>query len=545
MSESGVLKNSGLMALGTIASRITGILRDVVMVSALGFALLSDAFSLGNTLPNIIYLLLIGGALNAIFIPQIVRHYENDADKGKRFIDQLLSATITILFGITLLAVLFAPFIIGIFAPDGMSETQFELAVAFARFCLPQVFFYGLFTMIQQVLNARGRFTLSFFAPVLNNLVAIAVFVSFILVANPLSISRLELPSQQVALLGLGSTLGVALQALILIPGLQKIGYRFNFNFSWKDSGLGKTLELAKWTIALIAVNQIAYIVITRFVTSANIEAVFSGGTAAGLTTYQKANLIYILPHSVITISLITALLPQLSARANQKDERGFADLVSYSLRVVLVLLIPIALFLYFSARELSVFLFGYGAAGIDSAAKVGDVTALFALGLPAFSLIYVINRIWYSTENTRTPFVFSIIINALAVGLGIALFSQVSVEDKVGMFGLSYTIAYWIVLGLSFWWLTRTVQQLEIASLGMLFAKVMFASFIASGTMEWVMSTWSEVFTGNSRNVFLALIVLWLLCICIYFAIASLLRVKEIRDVSRIVRNRFTRSNS
>jgi putative peptidoglycan lipid II flippase len=399
--------------------------------------------------------------------------------------------------------------------------------------------------MIQQVLNARGSFTLSFFAPVLNNLVAITVFVSFILVANPLSISSLELPREQVALLGLGSTLGVALQALILLPALHKIGYRFNFNFSWKDSGLGKTLELAKWTIALIAVNQIAYIVITRFVTSANIEAVLSGGTAAGLTTYQKANLIYILPHSVITISLITALLPQLSARANQSDERGFAELVSSSLRVVLVLLVPIALFLYISAQELSVFLFGYGAAGIDSAAKVGEVTALFALGLPAFSLIYVINRIWYSTENTRTPFVFSIVINALAVGLGIALFSQVGVQDKVGMFGLSYTIAYWVVLGLSFWWLTRTVKQIEIPSLGTLFAKVIFASLSAAGIMQWVMSTWTDIFTGNSRTVFLALVVLWALCICVYFALASLLQVKEIKDVSQIVRKRFTRSHS
>jgi peptidoglycan biosynthesis protein MviN/MurJ (putative lipid II flippase) len=140
---------------------------------------------------------------------------------------------------------------------------------------------------------------------------------------------------------------------------------------------------------------------------------------------------------------------------------------------------------------------------------------------------------------------VFSIVINALAVGLGIALFSQVGVQDKVGMFGLSYTIAYWVVLGLSFWWLTRTVKQIEISSLGTLFAKVIFASFSAAGIMQWVMSTWSEIFTGNSRTVFLALVVLWALCICVYFALASLLQVKEIEDVSQIVRKRFTRSDS
>ena len=531
------------MALGTIASRITGILRDITMVTALGLALLSDAFSLGNTLPNIIYLLLIGGALNAIFIPQIVRHFENDADKGKRFIDQLLSATIAVLFIVTLLAVLFAPTLIGVFAPTDMSEAQFELAVAFARFCLPQVFFYGLFTMVQQVLNARNRFTLSFFAPVLNNIIAITVFVSFIVVSSPLAVSSLELPAEHIALLGLGSTFGVALQALILLPALSQIGYRFSFNFAWKETDLGKTLQLAKWTIALIAVNQIAYIVVTRFVTSANIEAVLTNSTAAGLTTYQKANLIYILPHSVITISLITALLPRLSASANQKDEKGFGDLVSYSLRMILVLIVPVALFLFISAEELSVFLFGYGAAGVDAAAKVGQVTALFALGLPAFSLIYVINRIWYSTENTRTPFVFSILINALAVGLGVALFNQASVQDKVGMFGLSYSIAYWCCLLAAFWWLTRSVRNIDIAAIVMLMGKVILASVIAAGAMWWVISTYSASFAGNSKLVFVLLTLVWLLCTCIYVALAMLLQVKELRDVSSILRKRFKTS--
>lgn len=528
------------MALGTIASRITGIIRDIAMVTALGFALLSDAFSLGNTLPNIMYLLLIGGALNAIFIPQIVRHFENDEDKGKRFIDQLLSATIVVLFIITVLAVLFAPTLISLFAPSGMSEAQFELAVAFARFCLPQVFFYGLFTMVQQVLNARNRFTLSFFAPVLNNLVAIGVFVAFIFVSDPLSITRLDLQPEEVALLGLGSTLGVALQALLLIPALGKIGYRFTFNLNWKDSDLGKTLQLAKWTIALIAVNQIAYIVVTRFVTSANIEAILTNSTAAGLTTYQKANLIYILPHSVITISLITALLPKLSASSNQKDAPGFSNLVSYSLRMIVVLIVPIALFLFVSAEELAVVLFGYGAAGLDAAAKVGHVTSLFALGLPAFSLIYVINRIWYATENTRTPFVFSIFINVLAVGLGITLFQQAQVSDKVAMFGLSYSIAYWICLGISLWWLVRTLKAIELTSILTLFLKIGFASSVSAALMWWAISSYPEVFTGNSKNVFIALGVLWIISTCIYFALAALLQVKEIREVASILTQRF-----
>lgn len=207
---------------------------------------------------------------------------------------------------------------------------------------------------------------------------------------------------------------------------------------------------------------------------------------------------------------------------------------------MILVLLVPIALFLFVSAEELAVVLFGYGAAELDAAAKVGHVTALFALGLPAFSLIYVINRIWYATENTKTPFVFSILINVLAVGIGIALFGQAQVSDKVAMFGLSYSIAYWICLCVSLWWLIRTINAFEISSILTLSLKIVLASSVSAGFMWWAIATYPELFTGNSKNVFLTLSLLWIVATCIYFALAALLQVKEIKDVASILTTRF-----
>lgn len=207
---------------------------------------------------------------------------------------------------------------------------------------------------------------------------------------------------------------------------------------------------------------------------------------------------------------------------------------------MILVLIVPIALFLFVSAEELSVVLFGYGAAGLDAAAKVGQVTAFFALGLPAFSLIYVINRIWYATENTKTPFVFSILINVLAVGLGIALFGQAQVSDKVAMFGLSYSIAYWLCLLISLWWLIRTIKAIELSSILTLFLKILFAGGVSAALMSWVISSYSELFTGNSKNVFVALGLLWIIATCIYFALAALLQVKEIKDAASILTKRF-----
>jgi putative peptidoglycan lipid II flippase len=259
-----------------------------------------------------------------------------------------------------------------------------------------------------------------------------------------------------------------------------------------------------------------------------------------GLTTYQKANLIYILPHSIITISLITALLPKLSSSANQNNEKDFGHLAAYSFRMILTLMIPVALFLFITAPDISVFLFGYGAAGIDAARIVGVVTALFALGLPAFSLIYVINRIWYSLEDTRTPFLFSIVINVIAVALGIYLFSQATGADKIGMFGISYAIAYWVCLGLSLWVLQRKVQHLELKLVAILSLKVLLAAGITSAILWWLMNLNEDLFTQNSIVLLLKISVVWILGIVLFILFASLLRIREIRDAASLLAKRL-----
>ncbi len=315
-------RNSAVMASGTIASRVTGVLRDVAMTAALGFFLVSDAFSLGNSLPTIVYILVIGGALNAVFIPQLVRRMKEDSDGGQAYADRLLTLVATLLLALSIVAVIAAPWIVDLYTPSDYPQNEFDLAVAFARLCLPQIFFYGLYAMLSQVLNSRGRFGAPMFAPIANNIVAIATFGLFIVIAGTSAAADGVLSTDQVLLLGIGTTLGVVLQAVILLPVMWRSGYAWRPRFDWRGAGLGKAGSLAAWTIGLVLVNQIAYIFITRLATQANVNASATDAVAAGLTTYQKAHLIFMLPHSVITVSIVTAMLPALSRIAHAGDLR-------------------------------------------------------------------------------------------------------------------------------------------------------------------------------------------------------------------------------
>jgi len=223
---SSVAKASTWMALGTISSRITGVIRSIAVIAAIGFGTFADAYSIANSLPTIVYVVVVGGAINSVFVPQLVRHMKNDADKGVSYTNKLLTLVGLILFSLTVVAVILAPLIVGIYAPNNWSEETLNQSIFFARLLLPQIFFYGLYTVLQQVLNSKDHFALPMFAPILNNLVMIATALLFIYVSHD-NLANNIYTTSDMTLLGIGTTLGVMLQAISLIPALRLIKYKF------------------------------------------------------------------------------------------------------------------------------------------------------------------------------------------------------------------------------------------------------------------------------------------------------------------------------
>ncbi len=544
---------SSVMATGTVASRITGIARDIALAAALGFYLVSDAYSLGNSLPTIVYILVVGGALNAVFIPQLVRRMEADADDGKAYADRLITAAATILLVLAIVSVVAAPWIVDLYTPADYPQEQYDLAVAFARLCLPQIFFYGLYTMLSQVLNSRGKFGAPMFAPIANNVVAIATFLLFIQVAGTSAAADGALTTDQVLLLGIGTTLGVVVQAVILIPVLSSAGYRWRPRFDWKDQGLGRAGKLAGWTIGLVLVNQLTYLVITRLAAQANVDAAATGATAAGITTYQKAHLVFMLPHSVITISIVTALLPAISRLAHEGKLKEVGQDVAGAMRFVAALIVPVAAVLFVVGSDVAVLLFGYGAATVEQAEVMGSIVSVFMLGLLPFTLFYVVLRGFYSLEDTRTPFfvtvAFSAVMLALVLWFVTVLTSSV-VEaaggPQVASLAFGYVLAYWFGFVLLWFLLARRLGSLESGRTAWVVVRLVLAGAIAAVAMFIArrFAYASLPISDQSAQVqaFVVIVVAALIGLLVFAVVAWMLRVREVSSAAAMVRSKLVR---
>jgi putative peptidoglycan lipid II flippase len=543
-TSASVLRSSVLMGAGTITSRIGGVVRGIALAAALGAGTLADTFSLGNTLPNVVYILIIGGALNAVFIPELVRHMKDDGDDGQGYADRLITLVGAALLAVSVGAVLLAPWIVQLYAPQ-YSPEQHDLATAFARFCLPQIFFYGVYTMLSQVLNARGHFGAPTFAPLLNNIIAITTFLLFIVVAGQARLTATALPPGQVALLGIGTTLGVAAQAVVLVPVLVRARYVWRPSFQWRGAGLSTAGGLAFWTIALVLVNQLAYVVIVRLATTANVLAAENGTTAGGLTSYTNAHLIFILPHSVITVSVVAALLPRMSRAAHAQDFRGLAADIGGGMRSVSALIVPAAVALMVLGTQAGVLLFNYGATTRAEAQLTGAVASVLALGLLPFTLYYIVLRGWYALELTRTAFWVTVVLNALYLTLAWPLF-QWAVRSDHGSLALlalaaGYVGSYWITLVLGWIVLSRRIGGLQTAQTLRALVRMGLAglgTFAVMRLLQWLVS--SRLTDPGRVTALLDIALVGTVGLLAYLGLARVMRVSEVTEVLGMLRRRL-----
>ncbi len=451
--DAALLRSSATMAVGTLLSRLTGFVRLVVLLAAIGQGVFADTFTVANTLPNIVYLLLLGGTINAVFVPQFVKRLRSDTDRGQAYTDRLLTVVGAALLVITVIVVLAAPLIVRLYASD-WDERDYEVSVTFARYCLPQILFYGLFTMWSQVLNARGRFAAPMFAPVVNNLVAIATAGAFLAIAGTGTTTD-SVTDAEMALLGLGSTLGIALQAFVLLPVMRQTGYRYRPRFDLRGSGLGVAGRLATWTIVSVTASQLAYLVVSRLATAANSAAEAAGSHGAGITVYSAANLFFVLPHAIVTVSVATALLTRMSHRAHERDLPAVADDVSLGLRYVGAAMIPAAALLIVLGPSIGEVFFSFGSGSVEDARYLGITLAFFAIGLPAYSGAYVLTRAFFALEDTRTPALVTCLMAVVNVALAVAFAVELPPERVVAGLALAYALAY-IVMAIVLTWLLR-----------------------------------------------------------------------------------------
>jgi putative peptidoglycan lipid II flippase len=476
MKNNELFRASGIMAIGTILSRITGFVRALLAVAVLGTALLADTFNVANTMPNILYNLLVGGALTAIFVPQLVRSFE-DQDGGHGFASRLVTTISLILLVLVAVGVIFAPALVRLYAPEFSTpgfEAEQEIAVAFTRYCLPQIFFLGLFTMLGQVANARGSFAPLMWAPIANNLVVIVVFAAVLITERSLALGTIT--DLQVQILGWGTTLGVVVQALILIPVVKRSGIHIRPMFGL--GGLGKSFGLAGWTLIYVLISQLGYLVTVNVATSAAVRSAQAGiATGVGFTPFTSAYYIMLLPYSIVTISIVTALLPHLSRLAIANDVEEVRKQLIRAIRMVAVVTVPssVALLLFGPLMTQALYL----GISLEDARYIGFVLSALSIGLVAFSINLILIRGFNAFEDTKTQVLSILIINIISVALSYVFLEALdSYWVTVGL-GIAFSVSYIVGLFITISLLKKHIGRLQIADFAAQHGLLLIASLI------------------------------------------------------------------
>ena len=418
---------SAALAAGTLVSRILGFASAAVLAWAIGPQNPSaNAFALANQLPNNIYALVAAGVLSAVLVPQIVRAALH-RDGGQVFVNRLITLGVVVFLAATVIATLCAPLLVDLYTVEGGALAGGRaLAITFAYWCLPQIFFYAIYSLLGEVLNARGVFGPFTWAPVLNNVVVIVALLSFAALfgVDPVHQDPQTWTAPQIALLAGGATIGIAAQALVLLAFWRRTGLRFRPDFRWRGVGLGGTVRAAGWTFAMIVVTQLAGIVQSRV-------AFTAGADDASVMVLRIAWLIFMLPHSIIAVSIATPYFTRMSADARDGDLSAVRDSLSSSLRTIGLLVTG-------SAAALAAAALPFAAVFSNAPREVvgiGGVLLAYLIGLVPFSVLFLLQRAYYALGDTRTPFLFQVVQSVLFV---IGALAVTSAPDELVAAGIA-----------------------------------------------------------------------------------------------------------
>ncbi|KUN83884.1 murein biosynthesis protein MurJ [Streptomyces bungoensis] len=538
----GLLKSSAVMAAGTMVSRLTGFVRSALIVSALGLGFLGDSFQVAYQLPTMIYILTVGGGLNSVFVPQLVRAMKEDEDGGEAFANRLLTLVMVALAALTGLAMFAAPLLVRMLSnPVATNPAANDVAVTFTRYFLPSIFFMGIHVVMGQILNARGKFGAMMWTPVLNNVVIIVTLGMFIWVYGSAANSHMtvtSIPPQGQRLLGVGVLLGLVVQALAMIPYLRETGFRIRLRFDWKGHGLGKAAMLAKWTVLFVLANQAGAMIVTQLSTAAGKDSDVAG---TGFAAYANAQLIWGLPQAIITVSLMAALLPRISRSAAEGDGGAVRDDISQGLRTTAVAIVPIAF--GFLALGIPMCTLIFGSSGTSEATNMGYMLMAFALGLIPYSVQYVVLRAFYAYEDTRTPFYNTVIVAAVNAGASVLCYLVLPARWAVAGMAASYGLAYAIGVGVAWRRLRKRLGgDLDGARVIRTYARLGIASvpaaLLSGAACYGIGHTLGQGVVGS----FAALIAGGAVLLGVFFVAARRMRIEELNSLVGMVRGRLGR---
>ncbi|RLP90552.1 murein biosynthesis integral membrane protein MurJ [Micromonospora sp. BL4] len=535
VGEASAATNSAVMAIGSLVSRGTGFLRTLVLTAALGGALVGDAYTTAQILPGMVYEFLLGGILTSVLIPVLVRRRRADADGGQAYAQRLLTLAVVTLAAAALVAVAAASLLTRLYTSDNRGTDYQDLVTSLSYLMLPMIFFTGLSALISAVLNTRGHFAAPMWAPILNNIVVIATAGLYIAIFGAEIVRPEQMTTGRILLISGGTLLGVAIQAAGLLPALRRVGFQWKLRFDFRALGLRELGRLGGWMFCYVAVSQVGLIVLFNLLNRA-------GDGDAGALIYNNVFLLLMMAHGIIAVSIITALMPRMSAAAADGRYADVAADLSRGTRTVSAVLAPIAVCYAVLATPLAVVLFRYGAFSDENAADTSLVLLLAALALVPFAISQLFTFAFYALPDTRTPALINIPVVALRIGVQIVLFAAFAAHFAAAGMMIGNAVSYLAAAIGSAWLLRprvgriglgnimRTLGRVLVAALGAALVGLLAVNLLPGGdTPSWTQAVIQLVIGGAVIGG-------------TYLGLAMLLRIGEITEVVGMVRRRIGR---
>lgn len=517
---------SGGLAVATLTSRITGFAWKVVLAWVVGFSLVNDSFTVASNFPTIINELLLGGVLTSVVVPLLVRAQKEDADRGEAYTQRLLTVGFVVLCTGTVLAVAAAPLLTAAYTNESASNPR--LTTAFSYLMLPAIVFLGMSAMLMAVLNARQRFSATGWAPVLNNLVMFVVILLYAVLPGQITLDPVRMGQPKLLVLGLGFPLGIASQLLLLVPALRRTGFTFRWRWGW-DRRLAEFGGLAAWVVAYTLLGQLGLSAVTNAATS---------GANGGAAIYANTWLLLQFPYGVIGVSLLTVIMPRMSAAAADRNFPAVIDDLALGSRLSIVFLAPLCALMTVLGPQIGTALFSIGNAGAD-ATRLGLAITSSAFGVLPYAIVMLQLRVFYAMKDSRTPTLIMLIMTAIKVPL--SYLCPHVLEPRTVVYGLTFVNSFTFVVGVIVGdlWLRHRLGRLGTRQVLRTLIKTLVAATWGAGTaMAGTLLLRSGLGPDSAAAAWLSLIVGALGGGVVTFGLMSLLRVRE----TDAVLNRLTR---
>jgi putative peptidoglycan lipid II flippase len=528
--------SSAIMAAGSLVSRLIGFVRNALIGMTLGQGI-GDAYTTAQFLPGQIYELLLGGILSSVLIPLLVRRRKADPDQGQAYTQKLLTFAVVCLGAATLLVVALAPVVTWIQASKSPADYR-HLVTAFAWLILPIIFFTGLSALIGAVLNVRGHFAAPTWAPILNNLVVIAVCGVFIGVfGTTKGFTPTDMTPGRILLISGGTLLGMVVQAAGLLPALRKV--RFAWKWSWDPRALGlrEIGRLAGWMLCYVAGNQVAVFLVVSLLNTAS-----QNGRNPSVYAFNNVFLLTMMAHGIIGVSVMTALLPKMSAAAADGRFAEVSADLSRGIRLTATALAPIAVVYGVLGTPLSVTLFQGGAFGSEAAFAQGGVLVVAAFAVLPLSISYLCTYTFYSLQGNRTAALINLPVVVLRMGAYL-LFAAV-LSDRLVAAGMTAAnaISYLASAAISLAVLRRRIGRLNLGAVAVALLKVLVAAAVAAALGIFVVHVLPGGLRPDRIQAIVQVVVGGVVVLVVYLGAATVLRVHEVSQVVGMVRRRLGR---